>query len=561
MGTSLNRSEIQHALQTSQSFQSLSSEYSVATAFAIDRITSSTAPPVPPLPVNIGYEQGSTLPLYASPAQAKGMRIVTRSGKVLQPDGKFANPTPAKKPRPSAMPIGPSTSASDNAIDNIALQDARYTEAEAKHNAEWRQKEDHSPPHWIRHSDLAHLSNPRRRAAIVARQWQPDEAHRLTEVIPMGSITAFQEAERAAAAERAKETGRRAVEAKRVAERARLQHELMRGVGPETSFNISADDAVLLPPASAIPYASNSPQERPTGIFRAFSNRAQRGFRKVTGLARRASSRPSTALAAPARPRKVKVVGRASQETQFGDFVNLSSSDSGSSQASVRPAAVDLSTYNAGPPPPVPMAPSASDASIAAGILTVKRKPVPARDLRAETPPPPPMWRSAKEVAEELGIESENLDQNAEGFSTESEGEFDSEEEDAGYEYGQMPEYADEVFEDQSIIRQVDRMNHLSLQQKVEVATEAERLRKMFDRPAADAEDSAPTRTIDTTRHDRHTSWLMTDTSKPDVVESHYRRIQNLESREPEDAADLFAHLERERNGQSPPRKGPASRR
>ncbi|KAK5121120.1 hypothetical protein LTR85_005604 [Meristemomyces frigidus] len=609
------------------SYQSLSSEYSVATAFAVDRVTSVNAPPVPALPVAVGYEQGSSRPIYATPSQAKGMRVMTRSGKILRAGTE-------KLFRPEALLALAASSPPAEPFEIITHEEAstsRYSPAEQRLNAAARRDERYSPPHYMARADLSHL--PQRAKAIKARQWKADATHRSTEVIEPGSISAFQQTEEY------KTRNDIPVPPRRDAKPAKshgLRHYLMRGVGPETSFNVSVGDAVLLPEASAIPYASNSPRERPVGLFRSFSKTAHRGFRKVAGIARRGSdavkpdmthvqgsfafdkrSYPDGAIAvnnsvpvseaqtqqsqrprreqaahypnalppksrtvtkkarnaslresnrptpayAPAVPRKVKIVGSASRQTVFGDFIDsFDDSDSDNSvQVTGVPHTVDQSTRHLAAPPALP---TASETSLRAAILSVKRAPLSGQEAEVEDVPPPLVWRSAKEVADDLEIAPTVHATDLDDFG----GDHDSDDDDfAGHEYGHWPEYADEVFDDNSIIRQIDQMS-LSLQERQDAATEAGRLRKMFDRPppgamGVDVEDFEPTTVIDTVRHDQHTSWLMTDTTKPNVVQSYYKQVQNLEAREPDEATELFEHLERERYGRSLARKTASNRR
>ncbi|KAH9818138.1 hypothetical protein Tdes44962_MAKER05431 [Teratosphaeria destructans] len=86
-------------------------------------------------------------------------------------------------------------------------------------------------------------------------------------------------------------------EAAAAAER-RFHHDLRRGLGPETSFNVTADDAVLVPEAAAVPYASNSPEERAPRLARSVSNGFKALGRAITGRARAGTStaRPSILL-------------------------------------------------------------------------------------------------------------------------------------------------------------------------------------------------------------------------------------------------------------------------
>ncbi|KAK4543978.1 hypothetical protein LTR36_004752 [Oleoguttula mirabilis] len=631
IGASRPSFEMQRHISPRPSYQTLSSEYSVATAFAVDRIASVDPPPVPALPVHVGYEQGSSLPVYATPAQARGMRVVTRSGKVLTANGKFEAQHPARQPaRKSAMhklPVYPSSAGSFEVITHQEAGKAHYDEAEAKLNGTWKGNEQYSPPHYMTRADLDHLSE--RKSEIKARYNAHNARIRKREIIPIGSIAAFHDAANEAQAQPQTKAAKPANN-----DGKRLHRELMRGVGPETSFNVSVDGAVLVPEPSVVPYASNSPPTQSVGLFRSLSNTAQRGFKKVTGLARKGSdaatkpkithvpdsfaydprgypngatavansiplreaqrlqsqqsaveeaarypnalppkSRPLARRAPetnppapvhtsprnpPARPRKVKIVGDANRQTQFGDFIDFfDDSDSDKSvPMTAPPNAIDLSTYPAGPPPPVPRA---SDESLRAAILTVKRKPVPARAAKVQKPLPPlPPWRSANEVAAGLGIGTAHHASDDDDFDVDPIS--DDDDDFAGHQYGKMPEYADRIFDDSSIIRQVDRMNGLSLQEKQDVATEARRLKKIFDKPppgamGVDVHDFAPTTVIDTTRHAGHTSWRLTDTSKPNVIESYYKQVPNQDHQEPDEAAKLFEHLEREKYGKSPARK------
>ncbi|KAK4899908.1 hypothetical protein LTR27_002669 [Elasticomyces elasticus] len=62
--------------------------------------------------------------------------------------------------------------------------------------------------------------------------------------------------------------------------RQRLHHELNRGVQPETSFNVSDGDAILVPDARNVPYGSN---DRPDPPKRAgtFSNSIRQGLKRI----------------------------------------------------------------------------------------------------------------------------------------------------------------------------------------------------------------------------------------------------------------------------------------
>jgi hypothetical protein len=82
---------------------------------------------------------------------------------------------------------------------------------------------------------------------------------------------------------------------------SRPVHHHMRGLGPETNFNVYDGDAVVLPPANAIPYASNLPrgQAAGPGLLRSISN-------KVKEFGQRVSSR-----------------SRSRQRSNAGDFVSV----------------------------------------------------------------------------------------------------------------------------------------------------------------------------------------------------------------------------------------------
>lgn len=617
------------------SYLTLSSEYSVATAFAVETVppTATTdVPPVPQRPVHVGYEQGSSLPIHASQKQADGLRVVTRKGKTLGA-GKsygvqardFAAHSSARHTTVAQTTL--QSPVSDGSFEIVAPQEARtshYDEAEAKLNGTWSGCNQHSPPWYMNYDDF--VNHDERADDIVARRDPRDRAQMNREVIPVGSIAAAFGAKPDADTDKAKQER----SASRL-DRNRLRHELQRGVGPETSFNVAVDDAVLIPDASAVPYASSSPQARPAGMFRSSSRKARRAGSSLVGFARRGSDasrakithvpgsfkydervypngvsavndalplkeaqrlgshqpglqpinpprqteapryphalpprtqpsrseapkatrsphQPSPAKTAQPQPqprpqRKVKVVGEADRQTLFGDFINYADSDSEKSVEVDR-----LANFRPMTPPPVPTAANVAPPK------SITRKPTPKRDQRQDKSLPP--LPAKPEGANDLGIPMPDrmvVDDS-----------FDDEDDLITQQSRHFPEYVDEVFDDPNgITRQVDRMN-LSLQDKQYAVTEAQRLkRRMMDQPppgatGVDYQDYAPTMTIDTVEHPGHTSWRVTDTSKQNEIHSYYKQIQRqppskqVQSpprRDPDEAADLMARLEREKYG------------
>ncbi|KAK5726425.1 hypothetical protein LTR17_012751 [Elasticomyces elasticus] len=64
---------------------------------------------------------------------------------------------------------------------------------------------------------------------------------------------------------------------------ARLHHELNRGVQPETSFNVSDGDAILVPDARKVPYGSNDRPDQPRRAG-TFSNSIRQGLKRIGTL-------------------------------------------------------------------------------------------------------------------------------------------------------------------------------------------------------------------------------------------------------------------------------------
>ncbi|KAK3645131.1 hypothetical protein LTR56_009180 [Elasticomyces elasticus] len=65
--------------------------------------------------------------------------------------------------------------------------------------------------------------------------------------------------------------------------RQRLHHELNRGVQPETSFNVSDGDAILVPDARNVPYGSNDRPDQPRRAG-TFSNSIRQGLKRIGTL-------------------------------------------------------------------------------------------------------------------------------------------------------------------------------------------------------------------------------------------------------------------------------------
>jgi len=287
---------------------------------------------------------------------------------------------------------------------------------------------------------------------------------------------------------------------------------------------------------------------------------------------------PPPSMNVPDQPRKVKVLGDSDRDTLFGDFIDYADSDSDKSVRVTAPAQpVNLPSYQAMQPPPVPI--TATKARFEAAVHGHKRKPVLQREpnVNKDLPAPPasyqvdPADRYARpESAQGLGIDVPAHQSSEDTYS-------DEDAIIAGYKYGQMPEYAEDVFDDpDGIISQVDRMNNLSLQDKEYAVTEAQRLRKMFDQPppgatGVDYQAMEPPTIVDMNMHPGHTSWRVTDFPKPNIIQSYYKQVQHQqrsepqvadqEQRQPDAAAALMERLEQERSGRAAPRRRATSRR
>ncbi|KAF2765211.1 hypothetical protein EJ03DRAFT_339251 [Teratosphaeria nubilosa] len=404
-------------------------------------------------------------------------------------------------------------------------------------------------------------------------------------------------------------------EAAAAAER-RFHHDLRRGLGPETSFNVTADNSVLVPEAAAVPYASNSPEQaRRPRLARSVSNGFKALGRVITGRARAvvhkaipieqaqrqreaekaagtrsarfngelavaaraergkvrsgqpvARSTPavqraqSVRLEGPPAPRAAKMVGHPDRCTIFGDFIDLPSSGSGSGK-SQKPADGKIPrpitpyrrpSFVAPPPPPVPVTAPAAS----------KRKPIkraqPADKPKAgpSTPAKQRQAESPRDSAYALTPEQQDLLRRGYiGPRLRPRAQAQRMHEDAEVTFDVK---LDDTLEDQLRAQGMDVNRYMR-------ATNLARSRFGGD---ADVDDLYPELVVDQRVHEKHTSWFITDASQPDRIAAHHGRIANDElmssvpqrgqEAENEDVstADLWARIEAERAGKARPTYG-----
>ncbi|KAK5130539.1 hypothetical protein LTR08_001969 [Meristemomyces frigidus] len=639
------------------SYQSLTSEYSTITTAAIDRVprtTSASAPPVPPLPTFAQHKQrigqspfpprsSSKAPVptraYEANLTVPGTPMTAAWSQNLTQDlgaitGAVSQPTAAL------------TASDSHKSFEVAPQQTHCNphHQEATARLSGQVSEQYSPPHWL---SSAVLALPERNRGPKARH----DAHN-------AAIVANPTAQLAATAANPVPYALNSRPPPRPPGRnGTLTKTLGRGIAKVTNFARRRSSAsrpaagpapvrgALVPPGNVPlggpPIVNTIPireaqrlRARPGITMQDFSPRPQHAKVVPQVQAPAAPTSPVVfpqvqAPAAPtnpvaqapaahigpvarplqAGPRKVRVVGNANRVTQFGDFIDLSDSNSDSSAVAQPGDTADILATR--PVPDRSEADSDRGSGHTSDILIIrplpapepeawiKRKPMPAPEIRrkpvptsqpAKTPvqgrlppdldkplPPTPHPHQTPEeaaaITHVLGV-NRGRDFNdlsalhAQLRSGDSDSDRDSDRfSNASQEYGNMPEYADEIYGDpQGIIPQVDGMD-LDLQQKMEIATEAGRLQRLFTRPPAGATggDENPTTVIDTTHHASHTTWVVTDTSQLNVISSVTQRIPNIvhlqpempepqsaARKEPDAAGVLMARLDRERYGMGP---------
>jgi len=301
------------------SYVTVTSLYSTRTTDAIDRLPQSlidalpastlptfnppaTTVPASALPLRIDSRHPLKAPVSAYKDDNYGMRVMTRSDKTLRASKDEGVQTNDFAARPgSAQQAAPQPSArstqSDGSFEVVSPQAARNPHRDDEAMVQlYGAPGLYSPPHFMSRDDFMHYGKPGRTAPELDARWharnQEIRANNPKALVPVGSIAALEAAER----------GRRQAEARMQdsqQKKQRLQHELQRGAGPETSFNVYHDDAVLLPEPAAIPYASNSPKPQQARLLRSLSNRAHQGFKRVAGFARRGSDAAKAKISAP----------------------------------------------------------------------------------------------------------------------------------------------------------------------------------------------------------------------------------------------------------------------
>ncbi|KAI7244424.1 hypothetical protein KC343_g9264 [Hortaea werneckii] len=560
-----------HTTAVRPTHQSPSSKYSVATTHTIDRIANG-APPVPSMPVKVPVPARKPLPPASQQTDSS-----SDDEEGLSACAEALLKVNSISPEPAAWAL--QSTASQQIVDPWTRHSLEDTDPDSPSPAS---KEEEGDQHFFRAQAAAKLEGA----------WDgPLDSP--PPFLSAGSLQGQQD--------------------RRIAGPSNLQ---VRGVEPST-----AD-------------ASSPAKASQPGLFRSFSKSAKQGLGKLAGLRRQESSSGARAVgevskrdsgmyypnalprkrkpsASPARtldlssgtssspsssagkggrpspapraaeptPRTRKVVGHQDRVTQFGDFIDYASSSSGSQHEKSQdkpssPVVVDLSTYQAPPPPPPPIG-SASR-------------------CRAE--------KELPALPKETGLGISGAGRSAAGAESTSPSSDSSSEEDQEHASGEEPRGVYTHGGQDQIIRQIDAMPSLSLQQKAWAATEAQRLReKLRQHPnqsrappsfpltpptsppsstsagvegltnllapytSPSSSEGNPETIIDTVFHPGHTSWRITGFSDPDTIEFFHGRVpvaaaqrqlqkgkgmgEGLGVGARDEAAVLMERLERERWG------------
>jgi len=321
------------------------------------------------------------------------------------------------------------------------------------------------------------------------------------------------------------------------ATRAPIHYDTIRSVGPGTRFTVTTDDAVLFPEASVIPDCSNSPRSRRPSLFRSLSSTAKNFGTKFVAFTRRRCDAP--------RPTIRHMRGSLDYDRRGYPYGVQAINDAIPVEEARRQQNQPNEYFAHG--------------CIAKACRDAGREPNPYKGL------PKLPKQSTGQDNSAGGVDGVKLRLGR----THAEGRRDPKAKDSvsSWEFGQMPEYADDAFsfDEELVRRSIDRPEIPDYSSPGQLKETNRRGYTLGSPPSSatglDIDGVYPEMIIDTVQHDRHTSWWVTNNSISDQFHSYRTTVADqLVYREPDDAARLMSRLEWEKMGPMPSRRSSSRR-
>ena len=294
------------------SYESLGSEYSVASQFAIDRVTPRTTPATAP-PVPAMLEMYGRRPLQQSPADSSAT-------------------TPMRfLPRSKLAVAGPEQSAKKAPQDETQRKQRHETLAQLEGRLTMGP---YSEPDWLTQDDASHAGSLRRKMEVKVRRDKQYEAWCKVQgfdperdMIDVTNTPMAEDAFNDHAPVKSQQAPAD-IPSSQPPKAERARQELVTGEETHPTVYAHAQGPVLIHDGSYAPPTARHPPVSRRGLFRKLSTKIQNVVQRrpsASASNENPAMRPQIKAQEPMAVHKVKVL---SQETAFGDFVNFADSSS-----------------------------------------------------------------------------------------------------------------------------------------------------------------------------------------------------------------------------------------